>query len=314
MLLVRIYTFVSINYLPSSCFAKCVDHNIGSILIEMKPRYITFPENASQVIDEATDHVYNCSVASSNRTTVQWLSSRGPIPECINVNSSASSCNNCFTENRPCVTSSVMVTEELFLVHSLILHLYNVTGNHSDQYTCKVQGIDAKLVRRNNLMIQQSIVVFVNVTTTTRTDVKVDDGNKIIIPLVSASVSTLILVMLVSTIIVMVKLFCYIKNPGGSQVTEDGNQEIELTATSPTKKVVKEDEWEFPREKLKLLQKIGKTVIANQMVYMRLVIRTYIHTGIGNFGQVLKAKAEGIVPDMPHVNIVAVKQSKGKQK
>lgn len=34
--------------------------------------------------------------------------------------------------------------------------------------------------------------------------------------------------------------------------------------------------------------------------------------GIGNFGQVLKAKAEGIVPDLPHVNIVAVKQSKCK--
>lgn len=33
---------------------------------------------------------------------------------------------------------------------------------------------------------------------------------------------------------------------------------------------------------------------------------------MGNFGQVLKAKAEGIVPDSPHINIVAVKQSKCK--
>ena len=238
----------------------------GSILIEMRPRFITFPENASQVINEDTAHVYNCTVASSNRTKVQWLSSRGPIPECINVNSMASSCNNCFTENQPCVTSSVMVTEELFLVHSLILHLYNVTGNHSDQYTCKVQGIDANLVRRNDLIIQQSIVIFVNVSTTVRTDAKVDDGNKIIIPLVSASVSTLILILLVFTIIVMVKLFCYVNNPCGRQATEDSNQEIELTVTtSPTKKIVKEDEWEFPREKLKLLQKIGKTATANQI-------------------------------------------------
>ena len=275
----------------------------------MKPRFITFPENASQVVDMDTNHVYNCTVASSNRTKVQWLSSKGPVPECININLS-SSCNNCFIENQPCVTSNVMVTEELFLVHSLILHLYNVTGNHSDQYTCKVQGIDERLVRRNSLMIQQSIVVFVDVSTTTRTDATVDDGNKILIPLVSASVSTLILVMLVFTIIVMVKLFCYVKNPCGSHATEDGdgNQEIELTATSPTKKVVEEDEWEFPREKLKLLQKIGKIAIANQM---DACYWSYVHTGIGNFGQVLKAKAEGIVPDMPHVNIVAVKQSKG---
>lgn len=37
------------------------------------------------------------------------------------------------------------------------------------------------------------------------------------------------------------------------------------------------------------------------------------HAGVGNFGQVLKAKAEGIVPESPHINIVAIKQSKGKQ-
>ena len=231
----------------------------------MKPNFINFPENSSEVVDEDTDHVYNCTVASSNRTKVQWLSSRGPVPECINDNSLAPSCNNCFTENRPCVTSSVTVAEELFLVHSLILHLYNVSANHSDQYTCKVQGIDEELVRRNNLMIQQSIVVFVNVMETDA-NVAIDDGNKILIPLVSASVSTLILIMLVFTIIVMVKLFCYFKNPCGSHATEDGNQEIELTPTSPTKKAVKEgDEWEFPREKLKLLQKIGKIAIANHM-------------------------------------------------
>ena len=275
----------------------------------MKPKFINFPENTSQVIAEDTDHVYNCTVASSNRTKVQWLSTRGPIPECID-NSSAPLCNNCFTENRPCVTRSVSVTEELFLMHSLILHLYNVSANHSDHYTCKVEGIDEVLVRRNSLMIQQSIVVLVNVSTITEADPNVDNGNNMLIPLVSASVSTLIFIMLVFTIIVLVKLFCYAKNAGGSQTTEDGNQEIELTATSPTKKVVKEDEWEFPREKLKLLQKIGKITIANQMVVCYW-LHTYC-TGIGNFGQVLKAKAEGIVPDLPHVNIVAVKQSKGK--
>ena len=42
-------------------------------------------------------------------------------------------------------------------------------------------------------------------------------------------------------------------------------------------------------------------------------IHIYIlYIGAGNFGQVLKARAEGIVPELPHVNIVAVKQTLGK--
>ena len=223
----------------------------------MKPIFISFPENTAQVIDEDSNHIYNCTVASSNRTTVQWVSSRGPIPECV---SDTWFCNNsdCLAKNLLCVNSSVTVTEELFLVHSLILYLNNVSGNHSDQYTCRVQGINEEVVRRNNLIIRQSLVVLVNVSTIVRTKDAINNGgNKILIPLVTASVSVLILVMLVSTIIVMVKLYCYIKNPCGRQETEDGNQEIELATTSPTKKIA-EDEWEFPREKLKLLQKIGK--------------------------------------------------------
>ena len=58
----------------------------------------------------------------------------------------------------------------------------------------------------------------------------------------------------------MIKLCCYVKSPYRS--SEAGNnQETELTTTMTTKKVVEDDNWEFPREKLKLLQKLGKVAI-----------------------------------------------------
>ena len=240
----------------------------------MKPIFINFPENTNQTINENSNHTYNCTIASSNRTTVQWVSSRGPIPECV---SDAWSCNNsnCFVENQPCVTSSVTVTEELFLVHSLILYLYSASGNHSDQYTCRVQGLDEQVVRRHNLTIQQSLAVSVNVSTIVRTEGVINnDKNEILIPLVTESVSALILVMLASTIIVIVKLYCYIKNRRGRQEGDDGNREIELATTSPTERIAEEDEWEFPREKLKLLQKIGKIAIWQSLCIF--VIGTYI--------------------------------------
>ena len=211
------------------------------------------------MIDEGVDDTYNCTVASSNRTRVQWVFREAPIPEC-SYNSHNPSWNNCQTESQPCVTSRVSVTEELFLVHSLILHLCNVTAEASGQYTCEVQGIDEKVAKRNNLLTRESINIYVNDKKESTTNID-DESDRIIIPLVSALASVLIVTMSIVVSVVMIKLFCYIKNPRTAHEAEDGNQEIELTSTLPTKKFVEEeDDWEFPREKLKLLQKIGKII------------------------------------------------------
>lgn len=248
----------------------------------MKPNFINFPENVSQVIDEGTSHVYNCTVATSNTTRIQWVFRGTPIPDCNYIDSFGSSRNSHVTE-KPCVTSSVLVTEELFLIHSFILQLRNVTVDVSGQYTCRVQGIDEEIVKRNNLMIQNSIEISVNVANTeidaNVNDADINDANKIIIPLVGVLASALISIMSIFIIITVVKLFCYVKKPHGSHGIEDINQEIELTSTLPTKKVleVEEDDWEFPRDKLKLLQKIGKIIIKKQSNGCYCVLLVYIH-------------------------------------
>ena len=191
---------------------------------------------------------------------MQWVFREAPIPECI-YSSYNPSWNNCQTESRPCVTSRISVTEELFLVHSLILHLCNVTADASGHYTCEVQGIDDGVAKSNNLMTQQSIDIYVNVSNKQDSNTNVDDeSDRIVIPLVSALALVLIIIMSIVIAMVMIKLFCYIKNPHVAREAEDANQEIELTSTLPTKKFVEEDDWEFSREKLKLLQKIGKII------------------------------------------------------
>lgn len=229
----------------------------------MKPKFISFPENVSQMLDEGTHSRYNCTVASRNGTKVEWIFGGVPIPECNHNNSRFVLSHNytCLLENQPCVIRNVTVAEELFLVHSLILHLCSASTNHSGQYTCEVQGIDEEVVKYNNLITQQSIEVFIHAGSNIGVDTNVDEGsNSMIILLIVASVSMLIFIMLICVIIIMVKLFCYVKNPSSTEETGDSNQEMELTTTSPTKKIIDEDDWEFPREKLKLFQKIGKTV------------------------------------------------------
>lgn len=238
----------------------------------MKPNFISFPENTSEVVDEGTDKVYNCTVASSNRTEVRWVFEGAAIPDCIH-NLFDPPCNNCRTDNKPyaCVTRDVSVTEELFLVHSLLLHIYNLSTIYSGQYTCKVQGIDEKVVRRNSLIIQKSIRVSINNSKVNEIDetgtsvVSNKRNDKIIISLVSAFASVLIFVMSIFMVIVVVKLFCYINNPRGNREALNSMQEIEQTSTITMKKI-EEDGWEFPREKLKFLQKIGEAIIHLQWV------------------------------------------------
>lgn len=229
------------------------------------------------MIDEGADDVYNCTVASSNRTKVHWVFRGAPIPECNYNNSFGPSQNICLTDNQPCITRSVSVTEELYLVHSLILHVCgNAAANISGHYTCEVQGLDKELVKLNKLTIQQSIYIYVNVTNDANVD-EVQERDQIIIPLVSASASVLIFVMSISIIIVTVKLLCYVKRPCGSHETgDDANQEMELASTLPTKKIIEEDDWEFSREKLKLLQNIGKIVTNGNQPNVYALVYIYI--------------------------------------
>ena len=219
------------------------------------------------MIYEGEDGTYNCTVASSNRTNVQWVFGGSSIPECNSFRPSSNA--TCPSEKSSCVTSSVSVTEELFLVRSLILYLCSVTANIAGQYTCEVQGINEAIVKDYNLITQQSIEVSVH---NMRIDTHIDDisddrSNKIMSPLIIACGSSPIFIMLIVIVIMMIRIFRYVKNLCASRETLAGIQESELTLT---RKVFEEDNWEFPRDKLKLLQKIGK-IVANDSYLIKCI-------------------------------------------
>lgn len=64
---------------------------------------------------------------------------------------------------------------------------------------------------------------------------------------------------------------------------------------------------QFPREKVALLEVLGKF----NLLLLLFSIVNVTSIGEGNFGVVWKAKAEGIVQGFPHLNIVAIKTIKG---
>ena len=63
------------------------------------------------------------------------------------------------------------------------------------------------------------------------------------------------------------------------------------------------------------LGKYGTTPSNNSdyasIVYTTVFSLSVLCSGEGSFGRVLQAKAEGIVPDMPNRNLVAIKTTKG---
>lgn len=95
------------------------------------------------------------------------------------------------------------------------------------------------------------------------------------------------------------------------------------------------DAWEFPREKLHILgnRLLGKRLVQSTLLlscsaHHSMCISQYetcmgfrecthdeiffMHKGKGAFGKVFKAHAEGIIPDTPERNVVAVKMVKGR--
>ncbi|XP_065920092.1 fibroblast growth factor receptor homolog 1-like isoform X2 [Dysidea avara] len=263
-----------------------------NVTIEMKPIFISFPTNISQVINEGSSNMYNCTVTSSNRTTVQWLFKGVAVPECDDNNTMFQNICDVTNQKMICTTRNISMAENFILVSSLNLHICNMTVKSSGEYTCVVQGIDNRVIYQNKLTVKQTIEVSVKPTLGDidnrdgASDVDNHDGASDVVVWIVSATAILIFVTSIFMIGVVTKLLCYMKkHQTVSMQINTNHYDIELAVPTTIKK---DDEWEFPRENLKLLQKLD----------------------VGNFGQVLKAKAEGIVPDSPHINIVAVKQSK----
>ena len=198
-------------------------------------------------------------MTSSNRTTVQWLFKGVAVPECDD--NSTLFQNICDTTNQKmiCTTRTISAAENFIVASSLNLHICNMTVNSSGEYTCAVQGIDIKVVHQNNLIVQQTVKVAVNATST---DI-LDNGNSndnsgsnnTTIWIVTAT-AVLMLALSIFMIGIATKLLCYLKKHQTLSIQKSTNHyDIELAA-GPTK-MMRDNKWEFPRENLTLLQRLG---------------------------------------------------------
>ena len=177
--------------------------------------------------------MYNCTVASSNHTKVQWLFKGVAVPECKHDDFT------CLhdSEKAVCTSLTTSTTEEgSILVHSIGLHICGASVGSSGQYSCTVQGFNDKIVQQNNLIIKQTIEVTVNLADDHNKDKRnsqddqSDGADWIIILLVSIS-AVLICVLSALLISALVKVLLYTRSHHNCEMM-DRSHEINLT--SPT--------------------------------------------------------------------------------
>ena len=236
----------------------------------MKPVFISFPTNASQVVDAGSSNMFNCTVISSNRTTVQWLFKGVTVPECNDDYTMFQNICDVTNQKIICTTRTISVVENFVLVSSLNLHICNSTVNSTGDYTCAVQGIHISVVHQNNLIVQQTIEFYVNTTLRDLLDNSGGDGGYSVTIWIVCATAILIFALSAFMIGVVIKLLCYMKKHQTVSIQISTNQyDIELAVPATIKK---DDEWEFPRENLKLLQKLGKTTLIISFMYNNIVV------------------------------------------
>jgi len=175
--------------------------------------------------------MYNCTVASSNRTTVQWLFKGVAVPECKYGEFP------CLHENQKLVcTISTTEAEGPFLVHSLSLYICGADESNSGQYSCKIQGFDYEIVQQNSVIIEKTIQITLNHSDDHKNDKRSSDDEKdndinwiiIILVSISAVMMCVLSALLIST---LVKVLLKIRSHRSCDMM-DGSHEVNLT--SPT--------------------------------------------------------------------------------
>ena len=262
----------------------------------------------SYVVSNTTLSYHSCVAKAGWGAKILWLNSSGDVipeysPNETNLPSVyvTYSLKNVSTQLRvkdPGYT--VDPIDSVYPVHNATLHI-NGRPYHGQNrsFICVITGLDRKFLQQYNMTddLKHTMEVYINASSSNSSS---GLATEFLISLITGAV-------LVLVVIILITLFCcgkYQRHSKSKQLsvkTPFG----QFTAESAIDSKLTNEKVQFPRDRITLLHAIGKFFIPVSCVYTTCA-------GEGHFGRVWKAKAEGIVQDAPHRNIVAVKTTKSK--
>ena len=292
----------------------CLCDGLVSLLyyyLDVLPEFLESPP--SYVVSNTTTSYHSCVAKAGWGAKLLWFDSSGAIiPEysptdtylpSLYVTYSLKNVSTLLRVKDPGYT--VDPVNSVYPVHNATLHI-NGRPYHDQNgsFTCVITGVNMEFLRQYKVTddkLRHSMLVYIN-TPPESSPQSSDLATGFLISLITGAI-------LILVIIILITFFCYAQY---RQQSKSKTLSIEtpfghFTAESAIDSKIINEKIQFPRERITLLHVIGKIFLPV------LCIVTYATlTGEGHFGRVWKAKAEGIVRNAPHRNIVAIKTTKSK--
>ena len=259
------------------------------------------------VVPNTTLSYHSCVAKAGWGAKIQWYNSSNVVipeysPNDTNVSSvyvtySLKNVSTLLRVKDPGYT--VDPIDSVYPVHNATLHI-NGRPYHGQNksFTCIITGVNPEFLQQYNMTnddLKHSMVVYINASSSSS-----GLATEFLISLITGAV-------LILVVIILIALFCCGKyqRHSKSKLLSVETPFGQFTAESAIDSKLTNEKVQFPRDRITLLHAIGKFFLPVSCVYTTC-------TGEGCFGRVWKAKAEGIVQDAPHRNIVAVKTTKSK--
>ena len=263
----------------------------------------------SYVVSNTTLSYHSCVAKAGCGARILWYnSSGGIIPEyspndtnlpSVYVTYSLKNVSMLLRVKDPGYT--VDPIHSVYPVHNATLHI-NGRPYHGQNrsFICVITEVNDEFLQQYNVSnddLRHFMLIYINASLELSSS---GLATGLLIPLITGAV-------LVLVVIILITLFCCGKyqRHSKSKLLSVETPFGQFTAESAIDSKLTNEKVQFPRDRITLLHAIGKFFLPVSCVYT-------ICAGEGHFGRVWKAKAEGIVQDAPHRNIVAVKTTKSK--
>ena len=275
--------------------------------LDVIPEFLQLPPHYSE---QSTSSSYSCVAKAGWGARVQWfnassheiqeLIANDTSPPSVYVTYSTQNISTVFKANNFSYTGDPV--DSVYPVHNATLHYNGASYHHQNKsFVCVITGVDKGFLKQYNLT-DNNLDYFMTVYT-----IASADSSKLTVELVIGIIIGIVLIL--ATILFIILLYygqCRRSRKRKLSIQAPFSK-LTFESTVDLKSVNNSSEAQFPREKVALLEVLGK-------FYLLLLLLSIINVtsiGEGNFGVVWKAKAEGIVQNAPHLNIVAVKTVKG---
>lgn len=284
-------------------------------LLDVIPEFLQLPPHHSE---QNTFSSYSCVAKAGWGAKVQWANASGDVisersandtspPPSVYVTYSIQNISTVFRANNINYIGDPI--NSVYPVHNATLH-YNATSyqDQNKSFLCVIDGVNEEFLKQYNSTddLGYTMTIYANITSIPPELISAGS---------SKSTGEYVVGIIIGAILILAAiLFVILLYYGHRQRSRKRKLSIQAPFTKLTvevavdlKSVDDSDKAQFPREKVALLEVLGKFYL----LLLLLSIVNVTSTGEGNFGVVWKAKAEGIVQDAPHLNIVAVKTIKG---